>query len=1308
MLSAKLKRLQDFKVLDLAILKLGVLSPDGECKVFDESASGYARSDAIACVFLQKAKHAKRIYAKITHIRTGSEGYKVGGLLAPSSKTQTELIEATLSESGIHPSQIGYLETHGTGTILGDPQEAESIDVAIAQKRQKPLPIGATKNSIGHTEAAAGLCALVKAIIAMESGLIPPTINIDQLRKGIKGFEENRMRVVTQAEELPNNTYIGINCFGWGANIAHLIVEPASKKVDNESTPNDFPKLVLVSGRNKQAVVETLHQINRQPNADFVNLLHHIFKDNVNGHMYRGFTILEDGQQAEISVELYRQHPKKLFVFFGPLESGFLSLKQQSIKVSLFRDTVVRVLKRFVQLKANFDENDTLLGGFAVQLGIAKVLRVLKVELTPVAEDSFHQVLVLYCKGKISLEEAVEMAIKSKPNKNNNHSVDISKHSIMLNLSDKPLRINNDDMVLTTNFFHILGRLYQEGHDLQIHKLYPNAQFPVNRNTPMLSHLIKWNCDKNWYSYKFSEDTDTPLQKSYKITDHEYLTGHQIDGLGTIPPSEILNLVWQTFKSRLVPAIVFENCEFVEVVPLDNIDIFVSILPKSGKFEVCKDNKVVACGRVFVPDDIKKYQMSVPWFGQKSSETLTQNEVYKTLNLKGGLFQGVEKCDLEVSEGSLRWENNWTTFIDSIIQTVQLQDSTHLLRLPVGIRRLTIDVNSHLKIVNETKSCHFCFHKKSRTIRSGGIEIFDVSTKLRQRQCQQSPVLEKYVFVPNVVTLDLEESLIVNTQIIVEKSLTSCIKAVEIVDDNSDSLLPLVHRIIQRMPTVTSEFTICATKYPEIIDKSKNLLLVVGTKVLQKPELLDQILALVSQDGFILTREKPSFRYKEVANLELLTEHCTPHEKLLLLQKSKSVDNVKHVRLSWKQLNWLPTLQRALKTENVVVVSSNLEPEGVLGLTTCVRLERGGTKLRCFVTMDEVPEFHSGSVFYQDQLRKNFAVNVFKNGQWGTYRHLPLSQDGSHDFACDEDKSYVIVGGLGGFGLELTEWLVANGARKVVLVSRVGLQSGYQKRKIGLWRSSGVAVTVSTVDTTTKQGCLELIQKAISELGPVDGVFNLCVVLKDAFFEDQTEETFKESLSSKANIAVALDQVTRQCCKNLRYFVMFSSMSCGRGNPGQSNYGMANSVMERLCEKRRNDGLPGLAIQWGPIDDVGVYAKAMGQKKIPLQGFVAQKLGSCFKVLERFLERADAVVSSVVIAEKNIVNGNSHSVLDQLAHLLGVKDARILNKESTLADLGMDSIVGVQFAQILERGYGICIPLEDLRSLTVSEYGSNK
>lgn len=86
---------------------------------------------------------------------------------------------------------------------------------------------------------------------------------------------------------------------------------------------------------------------------------------------------------------------------------------------------------------------------------------------------------------------------------------------------------------------------------------------------------------------------------------------------------------------------------------------------------------------------------------------------------------------------------------------------------------------------------------------------------------------------------------------------------------------------------------------------------------------------------------------------------------------------------------------------------------------------------------------------------------------------------------------------------------------------------------------------MSTVDTTTKQGCLELIQKAISELGPVDGVFNLCVVLKDAFFEDQTEETFKESLSSKANIAVALDQVTRQCCKNLRYLILDTDLSLG-------------------------------------------------------------------------------------------------------------------------------------------------------------------
>lgn len=99
-------------------------------------------------------------------------------------------------------------------------------------------------------------------------------------------------------------------------------------------------------------------------------------------------------------------------------------------------------------------------------------------------------------------------------------------------------------------------------------------------------------------------------------------------------------------------------------------------------------------------------------------------------------------------------------------------------------------------------------------------------------------------------------------------------------------------------------------------------------------------------------------------------------------------------------------------------------------------------------------------------------------------------------------------------------------------------------------------------------------------------IFNLAVILADALLENQNEDNFKRALAPKAFATQYLDELSRNLCPNLKDFVVFSSVSCGRGNAGQTNYGMANSIMERICEERKNVGLPGLAIQWGAVGDV--------------------------------------------------------------------------------------------------------------------------
>ncbi|XP_052513198.1 fatty acid synthase [Budorcas taxicolor] len=304
---------------------------------------------------------------------------------------------------------------------------------------------------------------------------------------------------------------------------------------------------------------------------------------------------------------------------------------------------------------------------------------------------------------------------------------------------------------------------------------------------------------------------------------------------------------------------------------------------------------------------------------------------------------------------------------------------------------------------------------------------------------------------------------------------------------------------------------------------------------------------------------------------------------------------------------------------------------------------------------------------------------------------------------CPAHKSYIITGGLGGFGLELAQWLVERGAQKLVLTSRSGIRTGYQARQVREWRRQGVQVLVSTRDVSSLDGTQRLITEA-AQLGPVGGIFNLAVVLRDAMLDNQTPEFFQDVNKPKYNGTLNLDRVTREACPELDYFVVFSSVSCGRGNAGQTNYGFANSTMERICEKRQHDGLPGLAVQWGAIADVGLLVELKGTNDKAIGGTLPQRITSCLEVLDLFLNQPHPVLSSFVLAEKAASRGPSGSQQDlvkAVAHILGIRDVATVNPDSSLSDLGLDSLMGVEVRQMLEREHNLTLSMREIRQLTI-------
>jgi fatty acid synthase len=156
------------------------------------------------------------------------------------------------------------------------------------------------------------------------------------------------------------------------------------------------------------------------------------------------------------------------------------------------------------------------------------------------------------------------------------------------------------------------------------------------------------------------------------------------------------------------------------------------------------------------------------------------------------------------------------------------------------------------------------------------------------------------------------------------------------------------------------------------------------------------------------------------------------------------------------------------------------------------------------------------------------------------------------------------------------------------------------------------------------------------------------------------------------------------------------------GNAGQANYGFGNSSCERIIESRRREGLPGLAIQFGAIGDVGFVAEQMKTDRIA--GSIIQRIPSCLTVLDKFLPTDYSVLASRIIDDNNSkFSSSSGNLMLQIANILGVSDVSKLDPKSRLVDLGMDSLMGIEIKLALERDFNASLSTQEIRNLTIGD-----
>ncbi|XP_069697387.1 fatty acid synthase-like [Periplaneta americana] len=403
------------------LFKLGVLSPHSVSNVFDASASGYVRSEAAVVLYLQKKSQTKRVYAELLHVRTNTDGFKTAGITCPSGERQKENNSALYKEAGVDPSSVGYIEAHGTGTQVGDREELNGIAELFCKHRQSAFPIGSLKSSVGHTEAAAGLCSMVKVIFAMHTGLIPPNINFKEPNTAVPSLLDGRLQVVTRTQVLPNDL-VGINAFGFGGTNGHVLLRKY-KKEKATVTKDDLPRLVGVSGRTELAVTHFLDKIESLPRDDnFVGLLHDIHQNSIHRHGYRGYTILNAKSPAREVVEMVEEKRPLWFICTG-WGAQWLGVLKDLMKFEVFENRI-RLCSMVLEseginiydiIKKGCDEipDDivvifTIIG--ATQLALVDLLRSLGIEPDALVGISTGELTCAYADGAVTAEQVMKIA----------------------------------------------------------------------------------------------------------------------------------------------------------------------------------------------------------------------------------------------------------------------------------------------------------------------------------------------------------------------------------------------------------------------------------------------------------------------------------------------------------------------------------------------------------------------------------------------------------------------------------------------------------------------------------------------------------------------------------------------------------------------------------------------------------------------------------------------------------------------------------------------------------------------------------
>lgn len=1102
--------------------RLHALSPSSRCKAFDASADGYVRGEGCGIIVLKRLSaaeaHGDSILAIIRGSATNHDG-RSSGLTVPNGQAQQAVIRQALIDARLEPAQVQYIEAHGTGTPLGDPIELRAINavLGVGRGQDAPLIVGTVKTNIGHLEAAAGIAGVIKVVLAMQHGYIPPSLHFHIPSPHIR-WDELPVKVATACTPWPHGegaAFAGVSSFGFSGTNAHVIIEaappglaelPATDRSVHILTASaaTLPALKQLAGQYGDYVDShaeaTVADIAFSANTGRASLEYRVAVTGPSApELQRGLRAFVAGEDLPSvthgqAFQADRRKVTFLFAGQGAQYAGMASelyATSPSFRRTLDRcDDVLRPLLPRPLLSVLFPESGSGDEGlidrteytqpalFAIEYALAELWRSWGIEPVAVLGHSVGEYVAACVAGVFSFEDGLRLIaerarlMQKLPEIGSMTAVFASEQSVSSVLDRHPgqlaiAAVNGPDHVVISggkaDVATVVAQL--ERMDVRTRPLTVSHAFHSPLMDPVLDEFERAVSRVNF------------LEPRMRLISN--LSGQVASG-GELSTASY-------WSRHLREPVKFSAS--VETLHQFGCECFIEIGPGATLLGMASRCLPEGAG-VWLP-----------------SLRPGQGDWHQLLKSLSALYvRGVPVDWRAFDRDYVRRRHQLPTY--------PFQRQRYWLEMPAPVSR--------------------------PTMRSAADSLYEIDWRPQENveQGEHSP----------------GTWLIFADATGVAPALTGHLRAAghRCVTVLSGPRYACDNDTVAVNPESREDFDRLLSELPAGSPLQGIVHLWAVDEHAENPSADDLDRAQSRGCGSVL--------YLVQA---LAVRQEAPPQLWLVTRGAQAVDSVSSPTLVAQAPLW--GLGRVVGTEypHLRCTRVDLDPEGVEPATGDLALE-----LRS-VDREEDVAFRRG-VRFVARLRRREEQSSNGGGQ------------------VTPEGTYLVTGGCGGLGLHVAEWLVREGALRVVLTGR-SEPSAEALQVIARLRDTGADVNVQRGDVSSETDLRRILSSAPVEGRPLRGVVHAAGMLDDATLAEQTLARFRTVMASKVRGSWLLHQLT--AADDLDFFVLFSSAAAVLGSPGQGNYAAANAFLDALAHHRRALGRAALSVNWGPWAESGMAAR---------------------------------------------------------------------------------------------------------------------